>query len=93
MTGLSKRVSAWSVEEVSDWVKEQYPTRISSLHPAIQNHAISGRVLLRMKEHHLERLGVEDEEQQREILQDLLLLRVQEELENLNDIYSECFSS
>lgn len=40
-----------------------------------------------MKEHHLERLGVESKEQQ-EILQDVLLLRVQEELENLNDIYA-----
>ncbi|XP_071778474.1 sterile alpha motif domain-containing protein 12-like [Centroberyx gerrardi] len=89
---LSKRVSFWSVEEVSDWVQEQYPAQLSTLHTAVIEHAISGRALLRMKEHHLERLGVEAEEQQ-EILQDLLLLRVQDELENLNDIYSECFSS
>ena len=41
-----------------------------------------------MKNYHLERLGVEDEEQQEEILQDLLLLKVQEEIDDLNDIYS-----
>ncbi|KAM4632683.1 sterile alpha motif domain-containing protein 12-like isoform 1-T2 [Polymixia lowei] len=89
---LSKRVSFWSVEEVSDWIQEHYPARLSVLHAAIVKHAISGRALLRVKEHHLERLGVEAEEQQ-VILQELLLLRVQEELEDLNDIYSECFSS
>lgn len=31
---------------------------------------------------------MEDEEQQKEILQDVLLLRVQEEINELNDIYS-----
>ncbi|KAI4802293.1 hypothetical protein KUCAC02_020141 [Chaenocephalus aceratus] len=56
-------------------------------------HAISGRVLLRLKDHHLELLGVEAEEQQQEILQDVLLLKVQEEVNELNDICSECFST
>ncbi|XP_029903192.1 sterile alpha motif domain-containing protein 12-like [Myripristis murdjan] len=90
--GLSKRVSFWSVEEVLDWVQEYYPAQLNTLHTAFIKHSITGRALLRMKEHHLERLGVESKEQQ-EILQDVLLLRVQEELENLNDIYAECFSS
>lgn len=40
-----------------------------------------------MGEHQLERMGVEVEHLQ-EILLDILLLRVQEELENLNDIFS-----
>lgn len=48
---------------------------------------LAGRALLRISEHQLDRLGIEPESQQ-EILQDLLLLRVQEELENLNDIFS-----
>lgn len=47
-----------------------------------------GRALLRLKEHHLELLGVEAEEQQQEILQDLFLLRVQEEIDELTDICS-----
>ncbi|XP_067428992.1 sterile alpha motif domain-containing protein 12-like isoform X1 [Thunnus thynnus] len=89
---LSKRVSLWSVEEVLEWVQEQYPTQMGVLHKAIIKHAISGRALLRLKEHHLELLGVEAEEQQQEILQDLLLLRVQEEIDELTDICSECFS-
>ncbi|KAM9840494.1 sterile alpha motif domain-containing protein 12-like [Aulostomus maculatus] len=88
---LSKRVSLWSVEEVLDWVQEQHPDQVGVLHKAIIKHDISGRALLRLKEHHLELLGVDAEEQQ-QILQDLLLLRVQEEVSELADICSECFS-
>lgn len=90
--GLSTRASSWSVEEVLEWLQEQYPDHINLLHKAVIKHAISGRALLRLKDHHLEVLGVEDEEQQQEILQDILLLRVQEEINELNDICSECFS-
>lgn len=90
---LSKQASSWSVEEVLEWVQEQYPAYLNLLHKAIIKHAISGRALLRLKEHHLELLGVEDKEQQQEMLQDLLLLRVQEEINELCDICSECFSS
>ncbi len=50
--------------------------------------SLPGRALLRLKDHHLELLGVEAEEQQQEILQDLLLLRVQEEINELSDICS-----
>ncbi|XP_073349441.1 sterile alpha motif domain-containing protein 12-like [Pagrus major] len=89
---LSKRVSLWSVEDVLEWVQEQLPAHMSTLQMAIIKHAISGRALLRLKDHHLELLGVEAEEQQQEILQDLLLLRVQEEINELNDICAECFS-
>ncbi|XP_071324149.1 sterile alpha motif domain-containing protein 12-like [Trachinotus anak] len=89
--GLSKRVSSWTVEEVLEWVQEQYPAQMSTLHKAIIKHAITGRALLRLKDHHLELLGVEAEEQQQEILQDLLLLRVQEEISELSDICSDCF--
>ncbi|KAM6906096.1 sterile alpha motif domain-containing protein 12-like [Lycodopsis pacificus] len=91
--GLSKRVSSWSVEEVLEWVQDQHPTHTGTLQKAIIKHAISGRALLRLKDHQLELLGLEAEEQQQEIWQDLLLLRVQEEINELNDICSECFSS
>lgn len=40
--GLSKRVSLWTVEEVLDWVQEQYPTQMGTLHVAFIKHAISG---------------------------------------------------
>ncbi|KAK2855998.1 hypothetical protein Q5P01_004733 [Channa striata] len=90
--GLSKHVSSWSVEEVLEWLQEQHPSHVSRLQKAIIKHAVSGRALLRLKNHHLELLGLEDEEQQQEILQDLLLLRVQEEISELTDIYSDCFS-
>lgn len=49
---------------------------------------LEGRALLRLKDHHLELLGVDAEEQQHEILQDILLLRVQEEISELGDIVS-----
>lgn len=91
--GLSKRVSLWSVEDVLQWVQDQLPDHMGTLQKAIIKHDISGRALLRLKDHHLEFLGVEAEEQQQEILQDLLLLRVQEEINELNDICSDCFSS
>lgn len=90
--GSSKRVSYWTVDEVHDWVRKQYAGEQIDLQRAVVTHAISGRALLRMTEHQLDRLGIEPESQQ-EVLQDLLLLRVQEELENLNDIFSECFAS
>ncbi|XP_066532103.1 sterile alpha motif domain-containing protein 12-like [Hoplias malabaricus] len=83
---VSKRVSYWTVAEVFDWVRERYPTHPRALQQAIAKHAISGRVLLRMRKEQLSRLGVEPKFQQ-EFLQDVLLLRIEEELENLNNIY------
>ncbi|KAK5612417.1 hypothetical protein CRENBAI_007044 [Crenichthys baileyi] len=89
----SQQASSWSVEEVLEWIQEKHPGHIKTLCKGIIKHDISGRALLRLKEHHLELLGVEDEEQQHEILQNLLLLKVQEEINQLNDICSDCFSS
>ncbi|XP_061563071.1 sterile alpha motif domain-containing protein 12-like [Cololabis saira] len=91
--GLSERASSWSVSEVLEWAQDKHPTHMSTLHKAIIKHEISGRALLRLRERHLELLGVEDEQQQQEILQDVLLLRVQEEITELSDICSDCFSS
>ncbi|XP_017293648.1 sterile alpha motif domain-containing protein 12-like [Kryptolebias marmoratus] len=90
--GLSQRTSSWSVEQVLKWVQEQHPEHMSTLQKAIIKHDISGRALLRLKEYHLELLGVEDEEHQQEILQDLLLLRIEEEINELCDICAEYFS-
>ncbi|XP_028997828.1 sterile alpha motif domain-containing protein 12-like [Betta splendens] len=90
--GLSKRVSSWSVEEVLQWLQEQYPEHLRRLQRAVITHAISGRALLRLRDRHLEFLGLEAEEQQRQLLQGLLLLRVQEEICELSEICSECFS-
>uniref|UniRef100_A0A668VAS5 SAM domain-containing protein n=1 Tax=Oreochromis aureus TaxID=47969 RepID=A0A668VAS5_OREAU len=60
--------SSWSVEEVLEWIQEQYPTTMTLLHKAVIKHDITGRVLLRLKDHQLKLLGVEDEKQQQEIL-------------------------
>ncbi|KAM4522015.1 sterile alpha motif domain-containing protein 12-like [Odontesthes bonariensis] len=88
----SERASKWSVEEVLEWVQERLPEHMDTLHKGIIKHDISGRALLRLKERHLGLLGVEDEEQQQEILQDLLLLKVQEEINELDDICSDCLT-
>ncbi|XP_035474035.1 sterile alpha motif domain-containing protein 12-like isoform X2 [Scophthalmus maximus] len=90
--GLSKRVSSWTVEDVLEWVQEQCPAHMDALYKAFIKHAISGRALLRLKGPHLQVLGVAGEEQQQDILQDLLLLRVREEIDELSDICSDCFS-
>ncbi|CAL9691727.1 unnamed protein product [Knipowitschia caucasica] len=84
---LSHMVSSWSVEEVLEWVQEQHPGLMVPLQKAIIKHCICGRSLLRLKQHHLQLLGVEEEEQQQAFLQHLLLLRVQEELRELSQMY------
>ncbi|XP_061560695.1 sterile alpha motif domain-containing protein 12-like isoform X1 [Phycodurus eques] len=84
----SKRVSSWSVQDVLEWIQKCYPSLVGVLQKAIMKHAISGRALLRLREHHLHLLGVDAEDRQQEMLQDLLLLRVQEEVGELDDICS-----
>ncbi|MGH0137497.1 UNVERIFIED_CONTAM: hypothetical protein FKN15_063881 [Acipenser sinensis] len=86
-----KRVFLWTVEEVHAWVRLQFPCCDTSFLLAIVNHAISGRALLRLTDSKLERMGIVQEQQRHDILQDVLPLRVREELDNLNEIVSECF--
>ncbi|XP_027897053.1 sterile alpha motif domain-containing protein 12-like isoform X1 [Xiphophorus couchianus] len=89
MSELLHPVSSWSVEQVLEWIQKQHPGLMETLYKGIIKHDISGRALLRLREHHLQLLGVADDEQQQEILQNLLLLRVQEEINELNDICSD----
>ncbi|CAG12978.1 unnamed protein product [Tetraodon nigroviridis] len=89
---LSKRVSRWSLEDVLAWLQDQRPSHAGALQKAFIKHAISGRALLRLRGHHLERLGLDGEEQLQEVLQELLLLRVQEEMSDLEDLRSDCLS-
>lgn len=93
MMSQPQQPSSWSVEEVLEWIQEHHLELFETLYKGIIKHDISGRAFLRLKEHHMELLGVEDDRQQQEILQDLLLLRVQEEINELSDICSDCFSS
>ncbi|KAJ8009071.1 hypothetical protein DPEC_G00085050 [Dallia pectoralis] len=89
---LPKRVSHWTTGDVLDWAEEQYPYQKTALQQAIIKHDISGRALLRMGEQKLERMGFEGPHLQ-DILQGILHLSIQEELENITVIFSECFSS
>lgn len=47
----SKRVSLWSVEDVLEWVQDQYPAHMNMLHKAIIKHAISGTRRARTRAH------------------------------------------
>ncbi|XP_042156451.1 sterile alpha motif domain-containing protein 12-like isoform X1 [Oncorhynchus tshawytscha] len=89
---LPKRVSLWTMVDVFDWVKEKHPYQKSVLQLAIVKHDISGPPLLMMGEHQLERMGVKGEHLQ-DILLDILRLRVQEKLENINIFSGEGFYS
>ena len=40
---FQKRVSDWSVEEVLEWVEQQFPGQQSALQTAFLQHAVSGR--------------------------------------------------
>ncbi|XP_033861403.1 sterile alpha motif domain-containing protein 12-like [Acipenser ruthenus] len=86
-----KRVSLWTVQKVHSWARLQFPCCQTSFLLAIVNHAISGRALLRLTDSKLERMGIAQEQQRHDILQEVLSLRVIEELDNLNEIVSECF--
>ncbi|KAK6490032.1 sterile alpha motif domain-containing protein 12-like [Huso huso] len=86
-----KRVSLWTVQKVHSWVRLQFPCCQTSFLLAIVNHAISGRALLRLTDSKLERMGIAQKQQRHDILQEVLSLRVVEELDNLNEIVSECF--
>ncbi|XP_048842278.1 sterile alpha motif domain-containing protein 12-like isoform X2 [Brienomyrus brachyistius] len=90
MTDCGRRVSRWTVEEVCRWVQEHHSSGQTAFLEAIRTHSISGRALLRMTEPQLQRMGIETTQQQ-EILQDVLVLKVQEELTSLNDFFSEFF--
>lgn len=72
--------------EIQSWVFYGFNFFTLDKHSFVNEFA--GRALLRLKDHHLGFLGLEAEEQQQEILQDLLLLRVQEEIRELSDICS-----
>ncbi|KAM9616674.1 sterile alpha motif domain-containing protein 12-like isoform 2-T2 [Morphnus guianensis] len=77
----------WTVAEVGAWLAARSGT--PELAELAQEHAVSGRVLLRLTEGTLRRMGVAPRSRRRELLRELLRLRLQQELEELLSIVGE----
>ncbi|XP_015715234.1 sterile alpha motif domain-containing protein 12-like isoform X2 [Coturnix japonica] len=84
---LHKEVSPaqWTVPEVCAWLGARH----GDLAPLAAEHAITGRALLRLTEGTLQRMGVAPCSRRWELLQELLGLRLQQELEELLCIVGE----
>ncbi|XP_010706331.1 sterile alpha motif domain-containing protein 12-like [Meleagris gallopavo] len=69
----------WTVPEVCAWLSARH----GDLAPLAAEHAVTGRALLRLTEGTLQRMGVAPCSRRWELLQELLGLRLQQELEEL----------
>eukprot|EP00075_Anas_platyrhynchos_P003003 XP_005026490.2 protein aveugle isoform X3 [Anas platyrhynchos] len=74
----------WSVPEVCAWLDARCGD--GDLVQLAAEHGVSGRALLRMTEGTLRRMGVAPRSRRRELLRELLGLRLQQELEELLSI-------
>eukprot|EP00075_Anas_platyrhynchos_P022051 XP_027311304.1 sterile alpha motif domain-containing protein 12 isoform X2 [Anas platyrhynchos] len=77
----------WSVPEVCAWLDARCGD--GDLVQLAAEHGVSGRALLRMTEGTLRRMGVAPRSRRRELLRELLGLRLQQELEELLSIAGE----
>ncbi|XP_032070734.1 sterile alpha motif domain-containing protein 12-like isoform X2 [Thamnophis elegans] len=83
-------VVQWTAAEVCAWLRgKTLGTAGSPLLEAANSHAISGKALLRLSEETLERMGIAPKSLREELLQEILLLRIQQEMEDLLDISDE----
>nr|XP_033795306.1 uncharacterized protein LOC117358018 isoform X2 [Geotrypetes seraphini] len=83
---LDKSICQWTVEDVCEWLSHGCLEERSFLLEAVTYHAISGRVLLRLTDKTLMRMGLHQQSQRHEVLQAVQELRLQQELEDLIDI-------
>ncbi|KFO78283.1 Protein aveugle, partial [Cuculus canorus] len=74
----------WTVAEVGTWLAAR--SGAEELADLAWEHAVSGRALLRLTEGSLRRMGVTPRSRRRELLRELLQLRLQQELEELLSI-------
>ncbi|NXQ92945.1 SAM12 protein, partial [Sagittarius serpentarius] len=74
----------WTAAEVGAWLAAR--SGAGDLAELAQEHAVSGRVLLRLTEGTLRRMGGAPRSRRRELLRELLRLRLQQELEELLSI-------
>ncbi|XP_062922360.1 sterile alpha motif domain-containing protein 12 isoform X3 [Mobula hypostoma] len=80
---LSKPVALWTQQEVCKWLKKHCPNQYQTYSESFKQHDITGRALLRLTDKKLERMGIVQEAQRQHVLQQVLHLRVREEVRNL----------
>ncbi|GAB1299357.1 Sterile alpha motif domain-containing protein 12 [Apodemus speciosus] len=76
---LSKPVALWTQQDVCKWLKKHCPNQ----------YQIYRRALLRLTDKKLERMGIAQENQRQHILQQVLQLKVREEVRNLQLLTQE----
>ncbi|XP_040586421.1 sterile alpha motif domain-containing protein 12 isoform X4 [Mesocricetus auratus] len=80
---LSKPVALWTQQDVCKWLKKHCPNQYQIYSESFKQHDITGRALLRLTDKKLERMGIALENQRQHILQQVLQLKVREEVRNL----------
>uniref|UniRef100_A0A8C8DC83 Sterile alpha motif domain containing 12 n=1 Tax=Oryzias sinensis TaxID=183150 RepID=A0A8C8DC83_9TELE len=80
---LSKPVALWTQQDVCKWLKKHCPNQHQIYSDSFKQHDITGRALMRLTDRKLERMGIIQEAQRQHILQQVLQLRVREEVRTL----------
>ncbi|XP_072459334.1 sterile alpha motif domain-containing protein 12 isoform X13 [Notamacropus eugenii] len=80
---LSKPVALWTQQDVCKWLKKHCPNQYQIYSESFKQHDITGRALLRLTDKKLERMGIAQENLRQHILQQVLQLKVREEVRNL----------
>lgn len=80
---LSKPVALWTQQDVCKWLKKHCPNQHQAYSQAFRQHDITGRALMRLTDRKLERMGIVHEVQRQHVLQQVLQLRVREEVRTL----------
>uniref|UniRef100_A0A8B9Y406 SAM domain-containing protein n=1 Tax=Bos mutus grunniens TaxID=30521 RepID=A0A8B9Y406_BOSMU len=80
---LSKPVALWTQQDVCKWLKKHCPNQYQIYSESFKQHDITGRALLRLTDKKLERMGIAQENLRQLILQQVLQLKVREEVRNL----------
>ncbi|XP_064444044.1 sterile alpha motif domain-containing protein 12 isoform X5 [Mirounga angustirostris] len=87
---LSKPVALWTQQDVCKWLKKHCPNQYQIYSESFKQHDITGRALLRLTDKKLERMGIAQENLRQHILQQVLQLKVREEVRNLQLLTQEC---
>uniref|UniRef100_A0A8D0KN04 Sterile alpha motif domain containing 12 n=1 Tax=Salvator merianae TaxID=96440 RepID=A0A8D0KN04_SALMN len=80
---LTKPVALWTQQDVCKWLKKHCPNQYQIYSESFKQHDITGRALLRLTDKKLERMGIAQEGLRQHILQQVLQLKVREEVRNL----------
>ncbi|NP_766264.2 sterile alpha motif domain-containing protein 10 isoform 1 [Mus musculus] len=91
--GLTRPVVLWSQQDVCKWLKKHCPHNYLVYVEAFSQHAITGRALLRLNADKLQRMGLTQEAQRQEVLQQVLHLQVREEGRSLKLLSQASFGN